>query len=71
MSDDKICVDAKLCQDVHPLVTYHKGCGKWIDRSKGCPFSSAGGLVTPDLTVNETRIIELWKKMVPLYQVVN
>lgn len=70
-SEDKICFDAKLCQELYPLVTYRKGCGKWIDKSKGCPFSSAAGLITSEVTANETRIIELWKKMVPLYQVLN
>jgi hypothetical protein len=69
-SKEKICVDAKYSNEIHPLVNYKKGCGRWIDTAKGCPFSSAGGLMTSELTANETRVIELWKKMVPLYQAV-
>lgn len=68
--EEKICYDAKLSTDLHSLVSYQKGCGRWIDTAKGCPFSSAGGLITSELTANETRVIELWKKMVPLYQAV-
>lgn len=49
------------------FVNLNKGCGRWINTAKGCPFSSAGGLSLPDMTANEHRVIELWKKMVPLY----
>jgi|688.fasta_scaffold08426_11 hypothetical protein len=67
---EKLCVDAKFSNDVQPFVNYKKGCGRWIDTAIGCPFSSAGGLINSELTANETRVIELWKKMVPLYQAV-
>jgi hypothetical protein len=69
--NEKICVEAKETGELSSLVSYKKGCGRWIDTAKGCPFSSAGGLVTSEMTANETRIIELWKKMVPLYHAVN
>lgn len=52
------------------LTSYKKGCGKWIDTLRGCPFSNAGGLISETMSVNETRIIELWRKMVPLYSAV-
>lgn len=68
---EKICTDAKYTEEPSSLVCYKKGCGRWIDTAKGCPFSSAGGLVASEMTANETRIIELWKKMVPLYHAVN
>jgi len=62
-----LCVEAKETEDLTSLVSYRKGCGKWIDTSKGCPFSNAAGLATATMTVNEKRIIELWKKMCSLY----
>ncbi len=70
MSSETICFEAKELEIPCSLVSYKKGCGRWIDTSKGCPFSSAGGLVTLEMTANETRVIELWKKMVPLYHAV-
>lgn len=66
----KFCMEAKGTEILAPLVSYQKGCGKWIDKSKGCPFSSAAGLTSPKMTVNENRIIELWKKMCSLYSAV-
>jgi hypothetical protein len=69
-SNEKICLDAKYSNEIYPLINYQKGCGKWINKSKGCPFSSAGGLMTSELTANEARVINLWKKMVALYQAV-
>lgn len=65
-----LCFEAKNTQDLASFVSYKKGCGRWIDTSKGCPFSSAAGLASTEMTVNEYRIIELWKKMVPLYKAV-
>jgi hypothetical protein len=59
--------EAKDTEDLVSLVSYRKGCGKWIDTLKGCPFSNAAGLATATMTANENRIIELWKKMCSLY----
>jgi hypothetical protein len=61
-----LCMEAHTNR-LHWLVNHHKGCGKWIDTLRGCPFSSAAGLATTTMTVNENRIIELWKRMCPLY----
>lgn len=69
-STERLCLDAKEESNLASLVSYKKGCGRWIDTSKGCPFSSAAGLVSTEMTVNETRIVELWKKMVPLFNAV-
>lgn len=66
----KVCVDAKEGSEGANVVSFEKGCGKWIDTMKGCPFSSAAGMAEEGMNVNELRIIELWKKMVPLYSVV-
>jgi hypothetical protein len=70
INSNNICFEAKETQTINPLVSYKKGCGRWINTAKGCPFSNAGGLVTSEMTANETRIINLWRKMVPLYQVI-
>lgn len=68
--EEKLCFEAKESEDGSCLVSFKKGCGKWIDSKKGCPFSSAAGMVADVMTVNELRVIELWKKMVPLYSAV-
>ena len=65
-----LCPEANETKELSPLVTYRKGCGKWIDTLKGCPFSSAAGLASTEMTVNETRIIELWGTMCGLYNAV-
>lgn len=70
ISTDNLCIDVKSSEVLFPLVCYKKGCGRWIDTARGCPFSNAGGLITSESTANETRVIELWKKMVPLYHAV-
>lgn len=62
--------EAKDSVELIELISFEKGCGRWINTAKGCPFSSAGGLVSTEMTVNEARIIELWKRMVPLYNTV-
>lgn len=62
--------EAKESVELSPIVSYIKGCGRWIHTMQGCPFSSASGFITDDMTVNERRIIELWRKMVSLYSVV-
>lgn len=65
---ESYCLEAKENEDSWPLISFEKGCGRWINTAKGCPFSNAAGLVSPDMNVNEKKIIDLWKKMVPLYQ---
>lgn len=70
VSKEKIYFEAKETNDLKSIVSYKKGCGRWINKAKGCPFSNAGGLVTPEMTASESKIIELWKKMVPLYNAV-
>lgn len=70
ITSEPLCVDAKQAKESACLVSYKKGCGRWIDTAKGCPFSSAGGLISEEMTANEFRIIDLWQKMVPLYNVV-
>ena len=67
---NSLCFEAKNLDEIHPIVSYQKGCGKWIDTLKGCPFSNANGLMTADMTSSENRIVELWKKMCSLYSVV-
>ena len=62
-----ICFEAKEADETRCLISYKKGCGKWIDTLRGCPFSNAAGLALTAMTVNENRVIELWKKMCPLY----
>lgn len=62
-----ICSEAKETEEGRCLVSYKKGCGKWIDTLRGCPFSNAAGLALTTMTVNENRVIELWKKMCTLY----
>ncbi len=68
---DVLSAEAKTAENVHCLVSYKKGCGRWIDTLKGCPFSNAAGLVSSSMTVNENRIVELWKRMCSLYSVIN
>ena len=68
--ENALCHSAKDTNEPQWLVTYTKGCGRWIDTSTGCPFSNASGLVSATMTVNERKIIEMWRKMVPLYQAV-
>jgi hypothetical protein len=65
----KLFVEAKEHENVYPLVSIEKGCGKWIHTARGCPFSNAAGLVGESMTVNELRVNELWNKMVPLYSI--
>lgn len=64
---EPLCVQANETETLTWLVNHQKGCGKWIDTLRGCPFSSAAGLASTTMTVNENRIIELWKRMCPLY----
>lgn len=70
IEENLLSVEAKETEDVVSLVSYKKGCGKWIDKLKGCPFSNVNGLMTEDMTLCEVRIAELWRKMCGLYSVV-
>lgn len=69
-SPREIVKEAKETEDLWSLVDCQKGCGKWIPSLRGCPLSNAGGLISEEMTVNENRIIELWKRMVALYSAV-
>jgi hypothetical protein len=66
-----ICFEANETNEPKCLVSYKKGCGKWIDTLRGCPFSNAAGLALTTMTVNENRVIELWKKMCSLYSAIS
>ena len=63
--------EAKDSDEPQPIVSYAKGCGRWIDTMKGCPFSNADGLVADGMTVNELRIVQLWRNMVALFSAVS
>jgi hypothetical protein len=67
LEDESLSFEARETKSSNSLIDYKKGCGKWIDTKKGCPFSSVGGLISTDMTVNEQIIFELWRKTVPLY----
>jgi len=66
-----LCPEAKESEDPASIVTTTKGCGRWIDTLKVCPFSHTEAILCDDMTINERRIVELWRKMVPLYDVAN
>lgn len=70
IAEKPLCIEAKESEEIACFTGYRKGCGKWIDTAVGCPFSSAGGLATTEMTANECRIIELWERMVSLYSAV-
>jgi len=59
-------------QDAYvPFVEYRSGCGnffmaEWIDIAE-CPFNWADKFMTAEATVNEIKILRLWKQMGPLY----
>jgi hypothetical protein len=63
----RFCFEAREEPELRPIVSYRKGCGKWIDSMKGCPFSNASEFISEAMEPNELRIIEMWRKMVPLY----
>lgn len=67
---EEFCFEAKETECLSSIISYQKGCGKWIHTLKGCPFSNAAGLVNTNMTVNEIRIIDLWKRMCQLYSAV-
>lgn len=62
-----LCYDAKSETKLRTFVNYKKGCGRWIHTARGCPFANAAGLMSEDMTPNEKSIIELWDRMVPVY----
>jgi hypothetical protein len=64
---DQVYVEANQVNELSCLVSCEKGCGRWIDTSRGCPFSSADALIAEEMTANEVRVNDLWRKMVPLY----
>ena len=66
-----VCPEAKTALKPVSIVGTHKGCGRWIDTLKGCPFSNADAFIDDNMTINEHRIVGLWRKMVALYSVVN
>lgn len=65
-----LSIEAKESESPGCFVSYKKGCGKWINTLRGCPLSNAAGLVTPAMTVNENRVIDLWKRMCSLYSAI-
>lgn len=70
-TESLIAHEAKDHSDPWPIISNYKGCGKWIHTMKGCPFSSATGMTGHDMTCNEWKIIEQWRRMVPLYNAVS
>ncbi len=61
---------AKDCEEITDLVSIDKGVGRWLPTARGCPFSSAGGLYSESITINESKVLDLWRKSVPLYQAI-
>jgi hypothetical protein len=70
LSEVHFVQEAKEATNPGTFVSIRKGVGTWIDTKKGCPFSSAASVMAEDITVNELRIVELWRKMVSLYNAV-
>lgn len=70
LSEVHFVQEAKEADLAVTFASIYKGCGTWIDTKKGCPFSSAASVMAEDITVNELRIVELWRKMVSLYNAV-
>lgn len=70
IEEGSLCIEAKDSTEFHPLASCRKGCGKWIHTLRGCPFSNVNGLMTADMTPNENRIFDLWKRMCSLYNAV-
>ena len=63
------CYDVKEIDEPVTFVSFEKGCGTWINKLKGCPFSGAERFISIGINVNESRVIELWKKMTCLFNV--
>ena len=55
---------------VFNFVNIDDGCGSWINTIKGCPFSAADRFASEDMTNNEKKVIDEWKKMTALYQAI-
>lgn len=66
--ENPLCVEAKETDRLSPVVSYKKGCGRWVNTLRGCPFSNAAGLALVDMTANEYHIFDMWKQMVSLYE---
>ena len=62
-----ICYNVKEINSPVTLVNFKKGCGTWINKLKGCPFSGAERFISTGINVNENRVIELWKKMANVF----
>lgn len=69
-TDREVCFEAKETNEIKSIISYEKGCGRWINTSKGCPIANAAGLVSLEMTVNEHRVIDLWKRMTNLYSTI-
>ena len=65
-----LCPEVREAENLETFVSCKKGCGRWIHNMKGCPFSNAAGMVSEKMTINENRVIELWKRLCSLYSVV-
>jgi hypothetical protein len=65
---DNLCIEAKEVHLLSSIVSYKKGCGRWINKLRGCPFSNAAGLASVEMTQNEHHIINMWKQMTSLYE---
>lgn len=63
-----LCVEANEVNLLSSIVSYKKGCGRWINKLRGCPFSNAAGLASIEMTQNEHHIINMWKQMTSLYE---
>lgn len=63
--------EVKTCNKHCSIVSCFKGCGRWINTMKGCPFSGASGMLTENMTINEIKVNDLWRKMVHLYSAVH
>jgi hypothetical protein len=71
IEENVLCSDVKTAENPRALVSCRKGCGKWIDTLKGCPFSNVNGLTTTEMNASENRVFDLWRQMCYLYSVVN
>lgn len=66
-------IDAKS-EEISTFCSYNNGCGdfvidRWINKTGG-PLSRVRAVVGKNLTINEKKISEIWRKSFPLYQFV-
>ena len=66
-------LEIRQAKDEEPgwLVSFSEGCGRfvsssWIDR-EGHPFGHVAAYERGDLTVNERRVLSLWKRISPIF----